>query len=117
MFFSEKKSTKLLKRIEEGFPGDSLVNETNKPSIVGVDLEDFKLLKMLEKSELITATKYGIEGLPESEKLKHLEVPKITLKGIEFLNGERQKRTNDLILFLTILTVIIGGIQIYLMSK
>lgn len=113
----EKKSIKLLKRIEKTFPGDSLLNDGNYPAKIGTDEETFRLLKILEKSELISATKYRLEGLPESEPIKHIEVPRVTLKGVEFLNGLKQRQTNRLIIFLTILTVIIGGVQIYLMLK
>ncbi len=109
-----KKSIKLLKKLEKSFPGDSLINDSGKPSKIGASDETFKLLKILEKSGLIVGWAYRVEGLPGPEKEKRIEAVKITPAGMEILNGLKQQRTNNLITFLTILTVIIGGIQIYL---
>ena len=115
-----KKSIKLLKKIEGMFPGDSLMNDRNNPLAmqnIVVDEETFHSLKILEKSGLISATKYKVEGLPPSEDVRTIDAVKITPAGIDFLNGLKQKRTNFWLITLTILMIFVGGIQIYLMLK
>ncbi len=106
---SRKKTIKLLKDLEKVFPGDSLVNDLGSPSKLGTDDNTFKLLKKLERSKLISAIAYRTEGLPEE---KIIQSPIITTKGLEFLNGLRQRRTNTLLIILTILMALIGGSQI-----
>jgi DNA-binding Lrp family transcriptional regulator len=109
-----KKSIKLLKKLEKSFPGDSLINDSGLPSEIGISDETFRLLKILEKSGLIVGFGYKLEGLPGPERERIIQAVKITPAGMDILNGLKQQRTNRLITFLTILTVIIGGIQIYL---
>ncbi len=112
-----KKSIKLLKKLEKTFPGDSLINDSGKPSKTGVSEKTFNLLKILEKSGLIVGWAYRLEGLPGPEKEKRIEAVKITSAGINFLNGLKQNRTNFLLVLLTGLMILIGGIQIYLLLK
>lgn len=99
----KKNSIKILRDLEKAFPGDSLVNDLGLSSQLGIDEDTFKLLKKLERSGLISAIAYKTEGLPEE---KVLQSPIITPKGIDFLNGLRQKRTNLLLLILTIFSLL-----------
>lgn len=111
----EKKSIKLLKKLEKSFPGDSLINDSGKPSEIGVSGETFRLLKILEKSGLIVGWAYRMEGLPGPEKEKRIEAVKITPAGMDLLNGLKQRRTNFWLIILTILIFIIGVVQTTIM--
>ncbi len=112
-----KRSIKLLKKLEKTFQGDFLLSGFNLPLTSGVDDNTFKALKILEKNGLIIAKGYKLEGLPGPEKEKKLEVPQITLTGLEFLNGLKQRQTNRRLVILTILMAVIGVVQIFLLLK
>jgi len=116
----KKASIELLKKLEKTFPGDSLLNDLNNSLTlqnIGVDEDTFRRLKILERSGLIIGFKYKLEGFPESEKVKTIDAIKITPAGIDFLNGLKQKKTNIILIILTILMTLIGGIQIFLLIK
>lgn len=108
---SKKFSVKLLRYLESVFPEDmntakkhmNYFGEFNQKAIQ--TLVDNGLIEEVEYSAII------------NEKEEKVIIWKITSKGIEFLNGLRQKRTNMLLLVLTIFTLIIGVLQIILLIK
>jgi len=70
------------------------------------------VLDMLSKNELIEEKNYKLLGFPKNEKAHYMKGYRITALGINFLNGLEQKRTNNIILFLTISLIIIGVLQL-----
>ncbi len=115
----EKSTKKLLKYLEEIFPQTIIstplenVDKFNK-ILKYINNFDEKTFKILEKEELIKHVYYSMVGMPKGKSNK-TRATMITSKGVEFLNGLRQKRTNTFLLILTILLSIIGIIQIIIL--
>jgi len=110
---SKKFALILLRYLEKIFPQDMATSHKDTLKYVGAF--DRKVIETLIENKLIEEKEYTIrgEGLPKDTP--KLFVPKITSKGIEFLNGLRQKRTNILLLILTILLSLMGIAQILIL--
>ncbi len=106
----KRKTLALLKKLEKIFPVDNFMS---KKIVLKREDYDPVALEILKSSKLIKETTHGKVEIP-GEGILPLGGIKLTPLGVEFLNGLKQKQTNLLILILTLLTVILGGIQIYL---
>ncbi len=101
---------KLLKHLESVFP---LYDELVKGDLDRMKTEDKRSFEILKKNKLIKEARTPWPKYLKSERTpKELITWEITPKGIEFLNGLRQKRTNNLLLALTVILTIIGLFQI-----
>jgi hypothetical protein len=98
-----KEALRLLRNLEKVFPEDMTAPEFDY-------LGAFDSKGTLKDNQLIEYIEHSRQGFTNK-----VSVPKITAKGIEFLNGLRQKRTNELLLALTILLFITGIIQIVIL--
>ncbi len=94
----------LLKYLEKIFPQDMA---TTQRTMNYVGKFDRNTILTLIDNGLIEEKEYSIKGLPKDMPDKAV-VYKITSKGIEFLNGLKQKRTNNLLLILTLITTLIA---------
>lgn len=104
---AKKYALKFLKNLEGIFPYDMIHSFKSR------DIGEYSpiAVQTLLDNGLIEPKEYPIKGLPKDEPNK-VRTYKITSKGIEFLNGERQKKTNRLLIYLTILLIVIGIIQV-----
>lgn len=104
---SKKFVLNFLKDLEKIFPNDQ-VN-----TIHSMDLRDYdsKAVQTLLDNDLIEPKEYNARGVTEDISIR-IASYKITSKGIEFLNGLKQKTTNRWIITLTIILTIMGTIQI-----
>jgi predicted transcriptional regulator len=106
---SRKFAIEILKELEKVFPED-MVTAGSGFNFYGEF--DQRAIKTLIDNGLIEEKEYPVKVAERSTKAI---VYKITSKGIEFLNNLEQKKTNKLIIILTLLTVGIGLLQIGLM--
>lgn len=109
---SKKDTLRLLKSLEKIFPED-IATAKNFDYIGDFDK---RAIKTLKENGLIEEKQYSLKGLPRGEENKAIFY-KITSNGIEFLNGLKQKRTNILLLILTIALSLIGIIQIIILLR
>jgi len=105
---SRKFALKFLKFLERIFPED-MISTTR--------WDDFgeynqKVVQTLMDNGLIEIKKYGSSLRNKEGEEIPVGAYKITSKGIEFLNGLKQKSTNRWIMALTIILTLIGIIQI-----
>ena len=103
----ERDTLKLLEYLEKIFPRD-LVTDSGTLAVVNSDIDT---IETLERNKLIEKVPKGTPNL--SSALSY----RITSLGIQFLNQARQKRTNDLLLTLTIVFTLLSLAQIFLMLK
>ena len=103
----ERDTLKLLEYLEKIFPRD-LVTDSGTLAVVNSDIDT---IETLERNKLIERVPKGTPNL--SSALSY----RITSLGIQFLNQARQKRTNDLLLTLTIVFTLLSLAQIFLMLK
>ena len=108
---SRKFAIEILKELEKVFPED-MVSAGSGFNFYGEF--DQKAIRTLIDNGLIEEKEYAINGNIRGSPTKAV-VYKITSKGIEFLNNLEQKRTNKLIVVLTILTAVLGFFQILIM--
>ena len=101
-----------LKYLDKIFPQDMLT--ADRDPLRGPSRINQKVMKTLQDNGLIEHIKYPVKEPPKGV-LTDVYIPKITVKGIEFLNGLRQKRTNTLLLILTILIAITSIFQIIIL--
>jgi hypothetical protein len=103
----EKSTLMLLEHLEKIFPGD-MVTGTDVLTHVGFDIDT---INTLERNKLIEKVPRGTPNVSSAISYR------ITSLGIQFLNQARQKKTNNLLLTLTIILSLIGIIQIILIAK
>jgi hypothetical protein len=104
----EKSTLKLLEHLERIFPRDMV---TGSDALTRVASFDVDTINTLERNKLIEKVPKG--SLNQSSAVSY----RITSLGIQFLNQARQKKTNNLLLTLTIILSLIGIIQIVLIAK
>jgi hypothetical protein len=104
----ERSTLKLLEYLEKIFPRDMV---TDSSTLASVDSFDVDTIITLERNKLIEKVSKGTPNV--SSALSY----RITSLGIQFLNQARQKRTNTLLLTLTIIITLFSLVQIVLMVK
>jgi DNA-binding PadR family transcriptional regulator len=85
-----------------------MVTGTDVLTHVGFDIDT---INTLERNKLIEKVPRGTPNVSSAISYR------ITSLGIQFLNQARQKKTNNLLLTLTIILSLIGIIQIILIAK
>ena len=111
----------LLETLETQFPDWILPADVWMTNLEGSKIDHFvdlnKRIDSLCESKLVESKKYIAHGTDGTDK--KVEMPafkyRITPLGLDFLNNLRARKTNKLILFLTISLFVIGFIQIVLM--
>ena|SRR5271157_1425904 len=103
----ERSTLKLLEHLERIFPKD-MVADSAIAHEAGFDVDT---INTLERNKLIEKVPKGTLNVSSAVSYR------ITSLGIQFLNETRQKRTNGLLLALTIILSLIGIIQIILIAK
>ena len=101
----EKPTLRLLEYLEEIFPRD-LVTNSHLLASLGTDIDT---INTLERNKLIEKVPRGTPNISSAISYR------ITSLGIQFLNQARQKRTNDLLLVLTIIFTLFSLAQVILM--
>jgi len=101
----EKPTLRLLEYLENIFPRD-LVTNSNLLASLGTDVDT---IITLERNKLIEKVPRGTPNVSSAISYR------ITSLGIQFLNQARQKRTNELLLVLTIIFTLSSIAQIVLM--
>ena len=103
----EKATLKLLEYLEKIFPRD-MVTDSGTLAIIDSDIDT---IETLERNKLIEKVPKGSTNM--SSALSY----RVTSLGIQFLNQARQKRTNSLLLSLTIIFTLLSLVQIVVMLK
>jgi DNA-binding PadR family transcriptional regulator len=101
----EKPTLKLLEYLENIFPRD-LVTDSSLLASLGTDVDT---ITTLERNKLIEKVPRGTPNISSAISYR------ITSLGIQFLNQARQKRTNELLLTLTIIFTLFSLAQVVLM--
>jgi hypothetical protein len=101
----EKTTLRLLEYLERIFPRD-LVTDSGTLAVIDSDVDT---ISTLERNKLIERVPKGAPNL--SSALSY----RITSLGIQFLDQSRQKKTNRLLLALTIIFTLSSLVQIFLM--
>lgn len=101
----EKPTLRLLEYLEQIFPRDLV---TNSSTLAEVET-DADTIITLERNKLIEKVPKGTPGMSSAISYR------ITSLGIQFLNQARQKKTNELLLSLTIIFTLFSLAQVVLM--
>lgn len=103
----EKSTLMLLEYLEKIFPRD-MISDSSLAREAGFDVDT---VNTLERNKLIEKVSKGTLNVSSAVSYR------ITSLGIQFLNQARQKRTNSLLLTLTIIFTLLSLVQIVLMLK
>ena len=101
----EKSTLRLLEYLEKIFPRDLITNSSTLAQI-GAEVET---ITILERNKLIEKDSKGTPNV--SSALSY----RITSLGIQFLNQARQKKTNELLLTLTVIFTVFSLAQLIVM--
>ncbi len=104
----EKSTLKLLEHLERIFPKDMVTGSGTLTSVDGFDVDT---ITTLERNKLIEKVPRGTPNLSSAVSYR------ITSLGIQFLNQAGQKKTNKLLLILTIVLSLLGIVQVVLMLR
>lgn len=100
----EKSTLRLLEYLEKIFPQDIVTDSATLASINS----DIEIINALERNKLIEKIPRATAGVSSAISYR------ITSLGIQFLDQTRQKRTNNLLLALTIIITIFSLLQLVL---
>jgi|WetSurMetagenome_2_1015567.scaffolds.fasta_scaffold67062_2 hypothetical protein len=131
-FKQRKKLIRLLKDLYKIYPNDPLENNTLEKIYKKYDNDQFSFLERLNQNGLIEENSHKVQKIYgkgiikngkfiptknySKEELKKqpssVVVPIISQKGIEYLNLRKQEIANRILIFLTIITLLFGVIEI-----